>query len=423
LNADQCEELGCFPESFQTLPEKGWKQENKVERMFDRCCQLDFIWKHIKESTTKIPTNEMQGTRHRGHDQNTPTPTSWPRSRRGWVGGTLRPVTNRMFNPSEMNLDVLGHISGFIAEPTMASVNQTMRDFHTKSSYEVTAETIDQIMTEFDFPYEFNRWAIHLIVPSFPWRVLEKFPMLYAHPRARVGVRTLDLTILPQDVVGGPGAIESKLNRLLSDLDMHLNLEGLKLNLSSLSLDSRLLYFTFGRALQAVSIELDNNQIGDDGCEALYRGLRGVKGCKKLYLGLKNNQIGQWGMFSLSKIGSNWNLGSLETIHMDLEANLIDDSACVFLSDTLAYENLHTLHLNLKNNQIGDEGVARIYHRCTGARYRNYRHMSHTLRHLHINLENNKIGAEGFGILKTLMDNKDHLETLEINAKGNPGTP
>jgi hypothetical protein len=80
----------------------------------------------------------------------------------------------------------------------------------------------------------------------------------------------------------------------------------------------------------------------------------------------------------------------LDTLHIELENNHIGDEGALWLSGigrNVYGGGIHTLHLGCKNNGIGDLGAQS---------FADFIPQSNVLGHIHLNLDQNLIGADGF---------------------------
>jgi hypothetical protein len=393
----------------------------------------------------------------------------------------------------QLSLDLLGAISNFSTEPNLGQVNRTMRDVHWMRRYGphpghyiVTEANIDDIIAEFERGNIPQPPVVHFTIPSLPPGLREKMKSLYiqtAKFNYRVGrsgivggVHALDITLSETDLQGEDPA--DIIAATISDIEyQHTSATGLerftpiavqklKLNCSSLSLGPTGCRRAFDHltsfaprlyggiaasdfpGLHTVSLELSNNGINDDGCEALwngindgvtedqpYRGPIGGSQLKTLYLGLKNNQIGSAGALYLAKFKR---LQKMVSLHIDLEDNQIGDYGALWLSEDepdddfndsrFAGQNLHTFVLNCKNNGIRDGGVTGFttcsygtYMRWSGGVYR-----TGYLRDLHLNLDGNQITVQGLRDIARWRNSLDTTEVglnnLHIHAVNNPGS-
>jgi hypothetical protein len=157
-------------------------------------------------------------------------------------------------------------------------------------------------------------------------------------------------------------------------------------------------------ALHTLSLELTGNEIGNRGAKGLAQ-LSQAAGLNKLYLGLKNNDIGPEGALYLSTFRGS----ALKSLHIDLEDNHLGDQGALALA-TLGSATLHTLNLICKNNGIGNDGAFAL------AEIKN----SAYLRHLHLNVDHNLIDTTGFSEIKSIWtDTNTQLLTMDIHIRNN----
>jgi hypothetical protein len=248
-----------------------------------------------------------------------------------------------------------------------------------------------------------------------------------AQPPRGGGVCGLNITVLEKDI--NPKAVvrsvASMLNYIFGQLWAIPLLEELKLDFSSLSVyrntkvgnpgppDYWMARLAFLDTLHTVSLELRDNEVGDQGATALSE-LRHLGTLKTLYLGLNNTGIGPSGTFELAKFRD---APVLESLHLDLEDNRIGNLGAMWLSEFEFGEistSLRTLHLVCKNNGIGDDGALGLSALV---------HADH-LRHLYLNLDQNLIGDSGLSYINYMSANTTttKLTTRQIQMKDNPST-
>jgi hypothetical protein len=322
-----------------------------------------------------------------------------------WLGWTRKPQTSDMDQRRDQNHtsnfhtlppDPLGSrgISGFIDsnDESLGLVSKQMqalqvvrhRDYrgHYRGSYIVTEANIQQIIREIrSTDVSSKALSIHLIVPRFSKPLRDTLlPNLYNEVResSRLrgisgGVRSLHITLDRDDFwVWGAWnnlrAVPKIIKNTLATFYMMRNLVDLKLDFSSLSYRTNpnptqvgsdgckelvLLSWT-APALETVSLELSGNSVDDMGCCFLCEGLKKLKRLRVLYLGLADNALRTSSANALQELT---NIETLESLHLDLEANLIDVHGAVYLSHMrkLAGRNLHMLYLICKNNPMGPD--------------------------------------------------------------------
>jgi hypothetical protein len=314
-----------------------------------------------------------------------------------------------------------------------------------KGSYIITeVSQVDRIIEEVGSPGRSDKTlAIHLKFPSFYPALCAEMPRLYS--RIGRGIRTLDITLLAKDVEepypdpwrGLGGAAADIIHTTIRQLESLPFLEEVKLTCSALSFGLWGCQVAFGdlwrhipATLQTISIELSDNDIGHQGCRVLIHAFcdvveYGSSHIKHLYLGLRRNNIEWRGAQTLSPFKD---LEHLESLDMDLEGNLICDNGARALSLMLnrgggqrrigTTNALHTLKLNLKNNEIGDRGAK--YFSAEGMKELDVWGGDAYVPHIHLNLEQNRIG--GVGLRQIAAWWRAVVPHPEILAKDNPGT-
>ena len=342
----------------------------------------------------------------------TPTPTPTPTPPASQIRKLLE------------NGDILKVISEFNVGSALSKVNSTMWDLGVdlkntyrgplplrKGSVFVTESTMARIMGEFEFPesiqFDGKVLAIHLIVPRFPPglrpKMLELYHRITSLPTLGGGIRSLDITLRREDVRG-------------KDVGFIL-IHHILFTLWAVPL------------LEELKLELSGHKLGDYGCLRLLHsadhrqevgnGKRSV--LKKLYLGLRDNEIGPAGARYLAAFErpfspnrqESWR--ALESLQIDLENNHIGNEGAEWMAEVLGNSgSLRSLHLNCKNNWIGDNGVDAFVGSLSPT-------VATDLRHLHLNLDGNRISISGLRRLENW--NLGWLESMDVYARENPGCP
>jgi hypothetical protein len=191
--------------------------------------------------------------------------------------------------PLRIPWDVMARLSRWDGGHSLGMVNRQWRDVvrttRNRFTYEVTKDTVDLIIGEFQFPWRFMKeaaLAVHLIMPNSPPEVREKMGLLYqrleeaGNPQVwnpGGGVRSVEITVREEDMVesnnpdtwsGNRSAEYSRL--LLKNVLVNLNtlryLTDVKLDFRGLGLE--LPGFEecwFPRQLQTLSLDLSDNNI------------------------------------------------------------------------------------------------------------------------------------------------------------------
>jgi hypothetical protein len=353
--------------------------------------------------------------------------------------------------PARLDWDTWSEIAGFDTGRSLGMVNHFIRDVVQTATtpyrhatrrgvYFVTEESIDPILGEFEFP-EVGPFrpgeidgTIGLIFSSFPPGVraeLRRFYEHLCHHGVRRRVRALNITVLGGDIAElkanswrenrGHARVESVLEEIFRSLSAMHSLEELKLDFASLTLGVRgcrafdILHRNT-QQLQTLWIDFSGNDIGDRGCRELRFALKNDRyhheHCQTLYLGLRGNQITHVGAACLHDFKD---MKELKSLHIDLGDNLLGDQGVDLLTEAFSVEvnwglqgvNFDTLHLGLTNNGIGDEGVKALRRNLSEATY---------LRHLHLDMGGNfPASSEGSESLREWMVASAHLRTLIIN--------
>jgi hypothetical protein len=256
--------------------------------------------------------------------------------------------------------DVLGHMSNSdpVLSHTMALLDRRTRRAveGRRTAFTVTEKNIERVMANLASPDRVHLPAgVYLRLPNFPPGVREKIVGLYnkALPtegfggfRARLlgpgGVYALHITIQKEDIRDkGYEAVASILVDIIRGLYSTPFLEELELDLSDLSSSpwdtkvglagSRVfgLLGIYAPKVQRLTLELSGNEVGDLGVYALCDVLQSYS-LKKLHLGLKNNHIGPEGVSVL--VHRLRESATLESLHLDLEDNPIGDDGALWLS-------------------------------------------------------------------------------------------
>ena len=189
-----------------------------------------------------------------------------------------------------------------------------------RGSYIVTQDSILRIIKELVFradvlPGVWLSWLdVYLTLDSFPLAVRKYMHILYraacgfrGSTQRSGGIHTLHITLREDDVQGDD--IVSIVSQTLSELTLVPTLDELKLDFGSLSSAPPQMRMgapgcvVFSRlyidvpALQTISLELRGNEIGDNGCIEIMKGMYGgehrrMRNLKKVYLGLARIKLG-----------------------------------------------------------------------------------------------------------------------------------
>jgi hypothetical protein len=312
-------------------------------------------------------------------------------------------------------------------------------------AYTVTVDNVDRILNSVRpvGPNAPGKVGVKLILNGFPLALREKMTTLYE----AANVLALSITFQEADVKqyfsGVSGGFRPSTVDLIDDTLCELSsfaplLEELKLDFTALGDGSKdfetssyahlleptgeetpsincKVGFAGCRALarlsraaphlHTLSLQLDGNEIGDAGLDVLATSLN-LPHLKELYLGLKNNNIGPDGIWPLM-YGLGKTRKTLHTLHVELEDNRIGNDGAVMLAEIGRF--VHTLRLGCKYNGIGDEGANALYKLPR----------SEVLRHIDLNLDRNLLGFDSVILINRMQMYQNGRQQIQVSVKDN----
>ncbi|KAL4494191.1 hypothetical protein ABPG73_018710 [Tetrahymena malaccensis] len=161
--------------------------------------------------------------------------------------------------------------------------------------------------------------------------------------------------------------------------------------------------------LNSLSLQLENNKIGNLGAHEIGNYLGSINSLKNLTIDLKRNKVSQQGGFDLCNGLSNCQ--NLSVLSLDFYYNSVNEEIVSGLCSRLGNcSSINILHIGLSDNQIHAKGSSCLFvglEDCLN------------LKTLTIDLITNKIGSKGLTSLGNSLKNCKNLKNLTLKLRNN----